>query len=103
MLSSGERYRLALARLLSIRRPIMLLDETTYHLDAKNEELVAQVIHANSPEQTIVMAAQRIQSIASSNRIMVLANRTINGFLWKILSANPTLLYVLLLINLISM
>ncbi|WP_269749240.1 ABC transporter ATP-binding protein [Bifidobacterium choladohabitans] len=79
LLSGGERQRLALARLLLIKRPIILLDETTSNLDAKNEELVTQVIHANFPEQTIVMVAHRLESIASSDRIIVLASGTING------------------------
>jgi heme exporter protein A len=43
-LSQGQTRRLALARLLAIRRPVWLLDEPTAALDAGGEELVAGLI-----------------------------------------------------------
>ena len=50
-LSSGERHRLALLRLLANRPHILLLDEPTANLDPRNtrrvEELVKDYIHRN--------------------------------------------------------
>ena len=43
-LSAGERARLALARIVLARRPWMLLDEPTAHLDELTEQVIADTI-----------------------------------------------------------
>jgi ATP-binding cassette subfamily B protein len=79
LLSGGERQRLALARLLLIQRPIILLDETTSSLDAQNEELITEVIHDSFPSRTIVIVAHRLETIISADTITVLNKGTVNG------------------------
>lgn len=44
-LSSGERQRLALLRLLSRQPKVLLLDEPTHHLDTNNIKAAEQLIH----------------------------------------------------------
>ena len=46
-LSQGQTRRLALARLVAIRRPVWLLDEPTAALDTGGEALVARLIEAH--------------------------------------------------------
>lgn len=54
-LSLGQRQRLALARLLGSKRPILLLDEPTAHLDDAREEHVLQSIREVAREGAAVL------------------------------------------------
>lgn len=46
-LSAGQKRRLALARLVAVRRPLWLLDEPTVSLDAEAVELLVEAIAAH--------------------------------------------------------
>ena len=46
-LSAGQKRRLALARLVAVRRPLWLLDEPTVSLDAEAVELLVAAIAAH--------------------------------------------------------
>jgi heme exporter protein A len=56
-LSAGQRRRLALARLLTVKRPIWLLDEPTAALDAASQSVLAAIMAAHIAEGGILFAA----------------------------------------------
>jgi len=56
-LSSGQKQRINIARSLLLKRPIILLDEPTSHLDKGSEELVIRCLRRLSPETTLVIVS----------------------------------------------
>jgi ABC-type transport system involved in cytochrome bd biosynthesis fused ATPase/permease subunit len=66
-LSAGERQRLGVARVLLMRRPILLLDEPTAHLNSAMERKLLDSLLAVSASRLLVIASHsdRIQSEAS--------------------------------------
>lgn len=57
LLSSGQRRRLALARLIAVARPLWLLDEPGVGLDTASRALLHQAIAAHRAQGGIVIAA----------------------------------------------
>jgi ATP-binding cassette subfamily B protein len=55
-LSGGQRRRIALARALMARTPILLLDEPTSGLDARSKGLVVETIAASAAGRTVLIA-----------------------------------------------
>jgi heme exporter protein A len=59
-LSTGQKRRAAIARLLVSNRPVWLLDEPTSGLDAKGENVFAQLLKAHLAEGGIAVAATHL-------------------------------------------
>jgi heme exporter protein A len=56
-LSAGQRRRLSLARLLTVRRPVWLLDEPTAALDASGQTLFAGLMRDHLARGGLIVAA----------------------------------------------
>lgn len=56
-LSAGQRRRLALARLLTVKRPLWLLDEPTAALDAASQKLLAGIMAEHVAAGGVLLAA----------------------------------------------
>ncbi|MDO5723633.1 MAG: thiol reductant ABC exporter subunit CydD [Flaviflexus sp.] len=77
-LSVGQRQRLALTRALMKRRPLLILDEPTAHLDAASEgEIIAAVRAARDAGMTVVVIAHRDALLEAADTIIDIRAREV--------------------------
>ncbi|OJJ47369.1 hypothetical protein ASPZODRAFT_64884 [Penicilliopsis zonata CBS 506.65] len=70
--SMGEKQLLALARALSSRSPILILDEATSNVDRETESIMQEVIETEFTKQTVIMVMHRLRYITRFDRVALM-------------------------------
>ena len=71
-LSGGEKQRVAIARTILKRPPILLFDEATSSLDSQSEQAILQAFNEIAEGHTSIVIAHRLSTIVDSDLILVL-------------------------------
>jgi ATP-binding cassette subfamily B protein len=71
-LSGGEKQRVAIARTLLKRPPILVFDEATSSLDSKSEQAILAALREISEDHSSLVIAHRLSTIIDADRILVL-------------------------------
>lgn len=70
--SGGQRQRLTIARALATEPPVLILDDALSAVDTETEEVILHGLKNRSRRNTEIMAAHRISTVKSADRIYVL-------------------------------
>lgn len=77
--SGGQKQRLLLARAMAAKPSILVLDDSSSALDYKTDAALRQAIKQDLPNTTTVVVAQRVSSVRSCDKIIVIDNGKITG------------------------
>jgi ATP-binding cassette subfamily B multidrug efflux pump len=77
--SGGQRQRLAIARALVRQASILILDDSFSALDYATDARLRAALAKENSDTTVVLVAQRVSTILSADKIVVLENGVIVG------------------------
>ena len=71
-LSGGEKQRVAIARVILKKPPILVFDEATSSLDSKSEQAITQSLKEVAQQHTTLVIAHRLSTIVDADEILVM-------------------------------
>ncbi len=78
-LSGGQKQRISIARAVVKPAEIFIFDDSTSALDLKTEADLYRALKKSHPDSTKIIIAQRIASVRTADRIVVLENGSISA------------------------
>ncbi|MBR4727938.1 MAG: ABC transporter ATP-binding protein, partial [Clostridia bacterium] len=78
--SGGQKQRLLIARALAAHPEILILDDSSSALDYRTDSALRRAIAAHYADTTMIVIAQRVSSLRSLDRIMVLDEGRVIGY-----------------------
>ena len=78
--SGGQKQRLCIARALLKKPKILILDDSTSAVDTATDAKIRKAFAQEIPGNTKLIIAQRVYSVESADRIIVMEGGRINGF-----------------------
>ena len=78
--SGGQKQRLCIARALLKKPKVLILDDSTSAVDTATDAKIRKAFREDLPGITKIIIAQRISSIESADRIIVMEEGRIDGF-----------------------
>jgi ATP-binding cassette subfamily B protein len=90
-LSGGQKQRIAIARALLARPSILVLDDCTSAVDAETEAKIHYGITEALPGTTVVVVAQRISTVLSADKILLMDDGRIiaSGDHYELIGSSP--------------
>lgn len=76
-LSGGEKQRVAIARVILKRPPILLFDEATSSLDSQSEQAILKAFREVSSGHTSLVIAHRLSTVVDADKILVMSEGAI--------------------------
>ena len=70
-LSGGEKQRIAIARAILLKSPILILDEATSALDSVTEKYIQDGLDVLMANRTTIVVAHRLSTLSKMDRILV--------------------------------
>lgn len=77
--SGGQKQRLCIARAMIKHPPVLILDDSTSAVDSDTESRIRESFSLHLKNTTVFIIAQRISSIKTADRILVLENGRVAG------------------------
>ena len=78
--SGGQKQRLCIARALLKKPKVLILDDSTSAVDTATDAKIRKAFAEEIPNTTKLIIAQRVSSVQSADRIIVMEDGRINGF-----------------------
>lgn len=77
--SGGQKQRLSIARAIAIDPEILVFDDSFSALDFKTDSILRAELAKKSQDKTVIIVAQRINTILNANQIIVLEDGKVVG------------------------